>query len=370
MAYVFTKYANPTGGLPSLDADVCAVSSDGEYVAVGFDGSPQFICYRWNGSDYVRMPNPSTLPTGRCRGLSFSPDGKYLAVGHQNSPFISIYEITGSTLTKLPNPSALTPSHGRGVCFSPDGRFLGVMHVSSPYISVYAIEDGVFVKRPNPSALPTGHGLGIDWAGPGPGRIACGAASSPYGFIYDVDSDTGVLTRRNNISPVLPSSTAYTDGRISVRRDSEHAVFYSGTSTNPRLRIYNLVPNTPTLIPNVPDEPITAIGSVAYSRTMDLLVSSGGSGPDYLQVWEYEGANYSEYSTDIVQPAGRVNSVKFSLDGSHMVVAHDGSPRIAIYKVTEVVSDANAYMGQNPVTGIRVGEDERVAAYVGESKVF
>jgi hypothetical protein len=56
-----------------------------------------------------------------------------MAVAHVNSPFVTIYNT--SDWSKIANPSTLPTGHGTGVDFSPDGTKMAVSHFTSPYMA-------------------------------------------------------------------------------------------------------------------------------------------------------------------------------------------------------------------------------------------
>ena len=69
----------------------------------------------------TKLPDPSSLPTGRGYGVSFSPDSNYMAVGHDASPYITIYKPrqtairTGNNILALSNAVALGYAKEAGI---------------------------------------------------------------------------------------------------------------------------------------------------------------------------------------------------------------------------------------------------------------
>jgi 6-phosphogluconolactonase (cycloisomerase 2 family) len=84
---------------------------------VELDGNEKF---------FIKLPDPSELPTGTGYGTTFSPDGVYLAVAHYSSPRITIYKRDGDTFTKLDNPNVLPAHTSYSIAFSPDGIYMAV----------------------------------------------------------------------------------------------------------------------------------------------------------------------------------------------------------------------------------------------------
>ncbi len=128
--------ANPTS-LPTNNANGCAFSPDGAFLAVAHAGGSFLTIY--NTSDWSKVANPTSLPTNNANGCAFSPDGAFLAVAHNVSPFITIYNT--SNWSKVANPTSLPTNNANGCAFSPDGAFLAVAHASSPFITTYNTSD-------------------------------------------------------------------------------------------------------------------------------------------------------------------------------------------------------------------------------------
>ena len=132
--------------------------------AVAHGTSPYVTIYKRSGDTFTKLSNPTDLPTGTGRAVSFDPTGTYLAVAHYGSPYITIYKRSGDTFTKLSNPTDLPTNDGYGASFDPTGTYLAVAHSGSPYITIYKRSGDTFTKLPNPSSLPTGTAYGVSFA--------------------------------------------------------------------------------------------------------------------------------------------------------------------------------------------------------------
>ena len=123
----------------ATDAQACAFSPNGKFLAVANMSSPYIAIYeRGAGTSFTRLPNPATLPGGTGYNCCWSHDSRFLVVAHNGSPFMTIYERSGSTFTKKPNPASLPAAIGIGCAFSPDDAYLGFGMFSSPFVSIYS----------------------------------------------------------------------------------------------------------------------------------------------------------------------------------------------------------------------------------------
>lgn len=132
---VFTKLV---GAITDIaQANACAFSPDGRYLAVGTDVSPYLFLYERSGTTFTRLPDPSGVPTSEVFSVAWSASGGLLAYGTVSSPRIGIFSVSGGVFTKLSNPSVLPSSLVNGLSFSPSSEFLATAHVLSPRVTIY-----------------------------------------------------------------------------------------------------------------------------------------------------------------------------------------------------------------------------------------
>jgi hypothetical protein len=140
-----TKLANPTT-LPTGTGRSVSFSSDASYLAVGHSTSPFITVYSRSGSTLTKLANPSTLPANNVYGVAFDASASYLAVASETSPRLSVYSRSGSTLTKLTDPPSQPGSICHGVSFSSAGDYLAVAISGSPCLQAYARSGSTFTK--------------------------------------------------------------------------------------------------------------------------------------------------------------------------------------------------------------------------------
>lgn len=146
-----------------------SLSPDGAYLACAHATSPYITVYRT--SDWVKLANPSTLPTSTANGCAWHPSGAYLAVAHNTSPFVTLYSFSGEVLTKLADPSTLPAGSCNGVAWGGNGSFLVLTSGSIPRWHLYTHSAGVLTNVSTASFSLPGTGYGVAALG---SRIVCG----------------------------------------------------------------------------------------------------------------------------------------------------------------------------------------------------
>jgi len=91
-------------------------------MAVAHGTTPFVTIYDQQVDSFVKLSNPSSLPSSDGWGVAFSNDDVYMAVSTEASPFVTIYKRSGDDFTKLANPTGgLPPGTVRGVDFTHGG---------------------------------------------------------------------------------------------------------------------------------------------------------------------------------------------------------------------------------------------------------
>ena len=308
------KYSDPST-LPGGDGLDVTFSPDGSDIAVAHDGSPYITVYSWSSSGFgAKYSDPSTSPGYKCGGVAFSPDGSTLAVA-QLSGFAGtrIYSWSSSGFgTLYSNPSNIERRQ-HNITFSPDGSNIAVVGYEAPYVQVFP------------------------WS------------SSGAGTLYSAPSFSTQLGRARGVAFSPDGSAlaiAHADGfEISVYRWSSSGFGNRYALPSPLLH------DTAMDVAFSPDGSDIAIGTVedshASSRTINVYAwSSSGF-----------GTKYSNPATSTNQSPHTVLSVKFSPDGSDLVIGHSGSPYVSAYPWTTGVGFGTKYsdpstLPTNTVNGV------------------
>lgn len=265
----FTKRTDPAS-TPVGGANGVAWAANNTHLAVGHGSSP-FVSFYHVGGLITKMPNPTTLPTGTVRGLSYdveNPSGRF-AVGYNTAPYLSAYTWDGTTYQKsfdMANTAyayqvdysdtylassvfgtntvkiwgltgaaitTITLTGGAsnfayGVAWNADGNYLAIAHDLTPFVSVYSRSGTTFTKLANPATLPTGSSVDADWSDDNQ-YLAIGHSNSPFFTAYS----TGLPPPPDvPDAPVLGGSIEYTDATLSWTA-VENALGYNLTRVSP-----------------------------------------------------------------------------------------------------------------------------------------
>lgn len=287
------KISNPAT-LPAGNGSACAMTLNSEFVTIGHSTTPFFSNYQRKGTELVKLANPVTLPASAVVDAAYSQSGEFLAVATATTPFIQIYQrATGTSIwVKLANPATLPAGAATGVAWSPNSEFLTVTHASSPFCTVYQRSGTTFTKLIGASSqfsstLPTGQGNGAAWSSDGRFMMVA-HTSSPYLSVYERTLGT-TFTKISN-----PATLPASDG-LGCAISNDGIYFALTVSSSP----YCLV----------------------YSRSGTTLT-------------KMVAGDTSQFCDSAELPTGQGNRVAFSLDGSHMTVAHNTSPYITDYILT------------------------------------
>lgn len=163
-------------------------SPDDNYLALIFITPSPFIhIYKRNGDVFNKLADPGILPTGACRGISWTPDSKYLAVGFGTAPYIHLYQRTGDSFAKLADLAVLPPTGmSNGIQFSSDGNYLAV---PSDKLYVYKHNAGVLTQIAALTLPANNNNNQCSWSSDGKYLCSLGEAA-PYIKIFKRSGDT------------------------------------------------------------------------------------------------------------------------------------------------------------------------------------
>ena len=293
------KYSDPST-LPGGDGYDVTFSPDGSDIAVAHDGSPYITVYSWSSSGFgAKYSDPSTSPGYKCAGVAFSPDGSTLAVAQLNGfAGTRIYSWSSSGFgTLYSNPSNIERFQ-YNITFSPDGSDIAVVGVTSPYVQVFPWSSsgaGTLYSNPSPSISNRARGVAFS---PDGSALAVAHQDGSEISVYSWSS-SGFGTKYSN-----PSSGLFNDG---------YSVAFS------------------------PDGSDIAIGTIAYSHASSRTIN--------VYAWSSSGfgTKYSNPANSTKNSPNSVLSVKFSPDGSDLVIGHQGSPYVSAYPWTTGVGFGTKY---------------------------
>jgi len=319
----FSKLSNPST-LPTGNGRGISFSSDNIYLAIAHNNSPYITIYKRNGNIFTKLGDPIVLPTGQALGVSFSPDDIYLAIAHSGSPYITIYKRDGDTFTKLTNPTTLPTGIGNGVSFSSDSVYLAITHDTSPYITIYKRTGDIFTKLTNPTTLPTGQGLGVSFSSDDV-YLAIGHDISPYITIYKRTGD--IFTKLNNPN-IVPTGLGW---GISFSPDNTYLAIAHNNS--PYITIYKRNEDTFTKLSNPIILPTGQGVGISFSSDNMYLVISHATSP-FITVYKRGEDTFTKLADPDTLPTGTGYGISFSSDNNYLVITHNTSPYLTIYDAT------------------------------------
>ncbi len=286
-----------------------AVDDGDRYLAIGHDSLPYITIY--NTSDWSKVDDPATLPTGTGRGVAFH--GSLLAVAHPITPFVTIYNT--SDWSKIADPVVLPTGSANAVAFSPDGSLLAVGHYTSPYITIYNTSD--WSKVADPTTLPTNPCFGVAFS-PDGSKLAAATSWEPYLHVYNT-TDWSEAT-----IPVAPPDESY-----AVAFSPDGSLLAVAHKSTPYFAVYRTsdwaISTPPTSLP-------AGIGNgVAFSPDGSLLAIAHTFSP---YITTYNVADWSKRANPAILPTSTGRGVAFSPDGILLAVAHTNSPRVTMYRLS------------------------------------
>lgn len=261
--------------IPFTNSSVMSVafSPDDTYLVIGGSSSGgYFAIYKKSGESYVKLANPSTMPTtGSIFAAAFSPDMTHLVLGIYNdltAPMV--YKRSGDTFTSLGAAGITGVSDVQSCVYSPDGDHL--------------IMDGTAFKR---------------------------------------NGDTYTRITTNGTSGIGPASFAGTPDGIYV------AIAQNST---PWINIYKKSGDTYTKLANPTTLPGALVQGVSFSPDGTYLaVAQNGSGSITLRIYKRSGDTFNQL-VSFTGVGGFGNTVSFSPDGMYLFFASDLSPYLYMYK--------------------------------------
>lgn len=349
------QLADESVSTDKLASDLDLINKINNVVEVVFDkkfdfmgeklvGIPQ---YKWEDPTY--LSNPSSLPSGPSAGASWTPNSEYLAVTSQDDPFIVIYKREGSSFLKLDDPATLpipsgeTSPFGVSCDFSPCGNYLAVSvdaNTFTPYdnIAVYKRVGDTFIKidgmfNQSPSFIPH-----IKWSNSGRYVAAAVHAVTPL-KIFKVEKNQVYLDGS------LTGSTDGTIANVSAPNlpDNQEASIEAGLGTmasaiNLQLKELQEKLNDPinwqlgfTTLSDPSTLPTGDAYCVAWSHDDRFLAVTHETSP-YLTVYERNEDTFTKLTDPATLPADIGRGLCWSPDGVHLAVGSEASPFLSIYK--------------------------------------
>lgn len=387
-----TFMSNPST-LPGNAASCTAWSPNGEFLAVGFTGTPFLLIYQLCGGVLTALQNPTTLPAGNVNALSWSPCGDYLAVAHHTTPCITIYLRDGNVFTKLPDPASVPTAatiQGSYVNFSPNSDFLILgWQKFSPAGEGFILYERTINRTITVTGTSAGSISGTNdpitnnVTGSYSGPITAAASSTPTTFVdistastlsgiigpfaWSADSSllaasdisTGIIDvffRRDFILTGItpPSLGSFATQQIDYAFSPDGNFLAIAIDVTPFILLFQIQSYTFTQLSNPTTLPPGATSCVNWSANSEYLFVGDASGTSpFMTIYQVTNPILSPTFTKIanpgVVPAGAVNRADWSQTKEFLAIATGSSPFIQVYETASTLpSNALLYTREAP----------------------
>ena len=278
--------------VPSSVNQNMSISPNGLYLVVSESTvSPYVSFFKRVLDEWIRLPNPATIPTGIVYGIGWSSDNNYVALYGNGTPYLNVYSRSGDTFTKLTNPSTLPPSaNGYTVAFNPSNTVLAVDNITS--------------------------------------------GSYPYQYTLSGSGSSTSLT-------AVTTTTNWTTGQIqALSYDATGNYMAIGLNTTPYVGVWkkSTSNNYFTVAASVPSVTANGPNKVGFNVTGNILISVPGASP-YVQAWTFDNTTGNTAAIAAgnfsANPTGACVGISWSSDGQYLALAmYNSSPYFIVYSVS------------------------------------
>lgn len=222
--------------------------------------------------------------------------------------------------TLLASPTGGSPDTAQRCHYRPTGGYLAVTSFVSPYILIYDTSTVPYTKIANPGTLPTG--------------TAFSCRFNNAGTLLAVGHSSGRITVYNfpalTVNTVILHPGAHRD--LCFSPDDAHLAVVSGFGTH-NLRIFE---TTGWTVAATPTQPSGESWAVRYSPDGSLLVVGHATTP-FISTYQ-PLASYTKNSNPAVIPTSTSNTVDFSANGSEFTVGTSGAEGLRRYRSSDLLS--------------------------------
>ena len=340
-------------------------SPSGKYLAVGSADTPFITIYYFDGQNFIKLTNPTTLPNSAVIDMAWTPDEDYLFLVVSSSPYLYVYSIRDSLGTSTITFITFGDSTGanplpryNSIAMSPRGDQFILGTESAPYYllmtinySGYNYTTGERLLNLTGTIIPTHSGVGGNsyinlpsapfscaWSPDGT-KIAFSLGVSPYMHVWELNDSTGWTKLANPTT--LPDNKCY---KISFSPNGKYLAVSHMWGW--RFSIFSIEGSTITKLSTMAGEgggpaeldpppstfPYSGDGhGHCWSTYGNFLVSGLDNTPYLLVNYVYEGT-VKRIPFLATQPAKRARDISFSPDGQHFVLVNSSTVCVHAYK--------------------------------------
>jgi hypothetical protein len=368
----FIRLSTPNS-IPTTTVSNVDWSYDGKllFVSQG-SAATSFIIYQRQGDLFSKISNPPNLPI-TTNGGSFSPDGKYLSLAISESPRIQNYSIDKNlNFVKLTQPSLLPTNFTYKTSWHPSGKYVSIFQNSSPYVTIYLVSGTTFTKQ----VFSTGASTNVEsgqWSPDGQFFSTTGynpPRLSWYRTSANSPSGAPILMGRETLNTIATSSYAQTasysiySGVSGVSNDVDYSDVSGITSTSTFVGTSSYATNAESVITNANlTGHVTSTGNDAVLGSFTVAQLSTALSDATLS------GNNTGDQTDITGTSSYASYVEYANVGNKPTLI-SGSAQIVSGLVGQKVSVTELTASNILVTNLHVTNVTSSVVYSSGSNTF
>lgn len=290
------------------------------------------------------IASADVLPSGTGNAVLWGSKGTELFVAYQGGSGRRGYEFSGEKIISGLTSYFSLPAAGNGIALSPDEKRTYFTSGGSPFIHATKLSVGLFDES-QPATLPSGISRGLSWS-PNGKFLAVAHEGSPYFTVYSATLDRPE-TLADTLSATIPvfisdSTVSGMPGTYDVT-NATNAINAAFSTTNKNFKaivskIFEILgkfsvgsEKLDKSITNPGNLPTGNGNGVAWSPDNDLLVVAHNTSP-FITIYRRNMVTLTKLTDPASLPAGNAKSVSWSPDGKYLAVAHEVAPYLTIYQ--------------------------------------
>lgn len=310
---------------------VSTASSRQQYIALGHTLTPFISVYPWStvSGFGTKLSNPTTLPTNKIVGISFSPSGYQVAAvidaGAGSSNVVAYQWSNAGFGAQLSSPSSLPPGIPTAVAFSPAGDAIAITSNSSPHITAYAWSSSGFGgKYSDPASVFSSAAVYCLDFTPAGDALVIGAYGSLHAYAW---SSAGFGSKY--------SDSGVVDAVYGLKCNSLGTIVFLGTGTSPYVVAKEFNSSTGFggyYNPNTgPAGSVTGVSVATLGGTEYVAVSCSSSPYHAFYAWTNNAGNGwgSRVTTSALAMTGIAYCVSYSKTKETVAFGYNASPYVS-----------------------------------------
>lgn len=275
------------------------------YLAMTLGSSPFIQIQKWNGTDWVKLSDPATLPTSTAVWCDWSPDGQFLAIAQQTSPFLIVYQRSGDVFTKIANPTNLPAAAPYTIKFNHDGSKIALAVGTTPFVQIYSLSGNTLTRETITGMTTDGATRAVDWSSDS-SMLAVAITDTPYINVFSVSGNA--FTKLTN-----PTKTITVNGTdIAINKQNGDIILGAALTMSPA--IYEVVSGAVRFKEGYGSINAQNMNTISLSADGKFM-ACGGATSAYGAIFQIDGGQYKRISDQYTGCGGALTSLEISPDG-------------------------------------------------------